>query len=367
MEDGITYVGLDVHVKAIRVAAVGPDGEVVDRGEVPNRPAAVIAKLERIAAAGALRVCYEAGPTGYSLVRALRAAGISCIVIAPSLIPTKASDRVKTDRRDAAKLARLLRSGDLQAIAVPSPEQEAVRDLARLRETAVRDLQRQRQRLTKFFSHHGITEPPMRSRWTNQWWTWATRVRVPQAASQIVLDDLRHIIVHHTERVAALTRELTEVVTSGQPHRVVQEFQVLHGIGVITAAAIQAEVGDLRRFQHPQQLFAYAGLVPSEHSSGARQARGGITHSGNAHVRYLIVEAAWHYIRPITARKGDGPLTEVEKIAAHARQRLHDRFWRLVSKGKARQEAVVAIARELLGYLWAIAQVVPPEPASLPA
>jgi len=367
MEDGITFIGLDVHVKAIRVASVGPDGVVMDRGEVVNRPAAVLAKLTRLAPAGSLRVCYEAGPTGYSLVRALLAAGIACIVVAPSLIPIKVTDRVKTDRRDAAKLARLLRSGDLQAIAIPSPEQEALRDLARLRQTAVRDLHRQRQRLRKYFSHHGIAEPATGSRWTKGWWCWAKSVDVPHAAAQIALDDLRRTIDHHTERVDALTTALTATVTSGQPDRVAQALQVLHGIGPITAASIQAEVGDLRRFQHPQQLFAYAGLVPSEHSSGARQSRGGITHTGNAHVRYLIVEAAWHYITPIKPRTGNGPKTEVERIAAHARKRLYDRYWRLVSRGKAKQEAIVAIARELLGYLWAVAQVVTPEPQPLAA
>lgn len=362
MEDGITFVGLDVHVKAIRVASVGPDGVVMDRGEVANRPAAVLARLTHLAPVAALRVCYEAGPTGYSLVRALRAAGIACSVVAPSLIPTKVTDRVKTDRRDAAKLARLLRSGDLPAIAIPSPEQEALRDLTRLRQTAVRDLHRQRQRLVKFFSHHGIAEPALGTRWTQGWWRWATSVGVPIAAAQIALDDLRRSIAQHTERVDALTVAVTETVTSGHPDRMAQALQVLHGIGPITAASVQAEVGDLRRFPHPQQLFAYAGLVPSEHSSGARQSRGGITHTGNAHVRYLIVEAAWHYITPLKARPGDGPHTEVERIAAHARKRLHDRFWRLVSRGKAKQEAIVAIARELLGYLWAVAQVVAPEP-----
>ena len=362
--DGITFVGLDVHVKTITMAVIRADGVAQEVGTLANTAAGLRKRLGKLGDPAQLTVCYEAGPCGYGIYRELTRQGIACQVIAPSLIPTKAGDRVKTDRRDAVKLARLLRSGDLTAIGVPTPELEALRDLSRARQAAVTDLHRLRQRLLKLFSHHGQSEPARLSRWERPWWSWATAVTLAQPASQIVLDDLRTTIVASQTRLDRLTTDLLTAASQSEPATLITALQSLHGVGPITAIGIVAEVGDLTRFAHPTQLVAYGGLNPSEHSSGSRQQRGGITKTGNRHVRYLIVEAAWHYAHPMRPATHP-PATVIAQIAAHARERLAHRYRALTGKHKANQAAAVAVARELLCFMWAIAQEVA-RPPSLP-
>jgi transposase len=361
MTDGTTYVGLDVHVATIALAVVRDGGEPQDLGVIPNTPTALAKRLRKLGAPATLRVCYEAGPCGYGIARQLAERGIACTVVVPSLIPVRPGDRVKTDRRDAAKLARLLRSGDLTAVAVPTPEQEALRDLSRARETATRDLHRVRQRLVKFLAQHRIAEPAGH-RWTRAWWAWAGALTLPLAPAQVVLEDLRSAIAAAQARLDRLTAAVAAAAAASPQAPVIAALQTLHGIGLITAVGIVAEVGDLTRFARPPQLMAYAGLVPSEHSSGGRRQRGGITKTGNGHLRYLRVEAAWHYARPLRVRE-TMPATAVEAIAHQARARLHRRYFRLLSRGKARQVAAVAVARELLGFVWAVAQAVAAAPA----
>jgi transposase len=368
MPDGTTFVGLDVHVATIAVAAVRDDGIAQELGVIPNTPGALTKRLRTLGAPATLSICYEAGPCGYGIYRQLTEAGMACAVVAPSLIPVRPGDRVKTDRRDAAKLARLLRSGELTPVAVPTPEQEALRALSRARETAARDLHRVRQRLLKFLAQQRITEPGSGKRWTKTYWTWITGLTRPLAASQIVLDELRAAITTAQAQLARVTAALTEVAQTSPQASVIAALQTLHGIGPITAVGIVAEVGDLTRFDRPPQLMAYAGLVASEHSSGGRQQRGGITKTGNSHLRYLLVEAAWQYARPIRLSPSPPP-TPIDQIAQQARARLQRRYFRLVSRGKPKQVAIVAVARELLGFIWAVAQataVTHPAPVAEP-
>lgn len=354
MNDGSTFVGLDVHVATIAIAVAYAQGPVEDRGQTRNEPRLIAKRLRALGDPATLRVCYEAGPTGYTLWRQLTGLGIACQVVAPSLIPVRPGDRVKTDRRDAAKLARLLRSGDLTPIAVPSPAQEALRDLSRARAGAGHDLHRLRQRLLKSLPRWGVTEPQGMGRWTARYATWLAGVTLAQPAQQLVLADLRQAITVAETRLATLTSAVSVEAEMGALAGLATALRTLHGVGPIIAVGVLAECGDLSRFTHPSQLMAYAGLVPGEHSSGGRTQRGPITKTGNAHLRHLLVEAAWHCVRP--ARASAPPVTAVEQIAATARERLHRRFWRLVGRGKSRQVAIVAVARELLGFIWAIGQ-----------
>jgi transposase len=355
MADGTTFVGLDVHVATIAIAVVRGDGVHEDLGTIPNTPAALAKRLKKLGARDTLSVCYEAGPCGYGIYRQLTEWGIACAVVAPSLIPVRPGDRVKTDRRDALKLARLLRSGELTAVAVPTPEQEALRALSRARESAAGDRHRTRQRLVKFLAQQRIAEPGAGMRWTKTYWAWVSRLTLPLPAAQIVLEELRSAIRTAQERLERLTAALADAAQTSPQAPVIAALQTLHGIGPITAVGIVAEVGDLTRFARPPQLMAYAGLVASEHSSGGRQSRGGITKTGNRHLRYLLVEAAWHYARPVKLVSGEAR-SPVEAIAQQARTRLPRRYFRLLSRGKPKQVATVAVARELLGFVWAMAQ-----------
>ena len=360
MADGTTWVGLDVHERTIAVAVIRAGQAAVEElGIIANQPAAVRTLVDRLGERATLQVCYEAGPLGYVLYRHLRALGVACQVVAPSLIPRKVSDRVKTDRRDAVKLVRLLRSGDLTAITVPTPAQEALRDLTRHR-TAVRgELQRSRVRIVSLLKRHGIAEPAT-TRWTQTYRRWLAGVTLAEPAAQGVLADLRLGMTQTQARLDAVTTAIATAAATSSAAAVIAALQELHGVGVLTAVSLVAELGDLRRFAHPRQLMAFAGLVPSEHSSGGRQHHGGITKTGNTQVRRLLVEAAWHYARPLRTRPASvGAGSPVAMIAHTARTRLPRRYWRLVGRGKPRQVAVVAISRELVGFVWAAAQAVP--------
>lgn len=354
------FVGLDVHVRTIAIAVADGNG-VRSVGVIPNRPDTLRRAMKRLGPAASLRVCYEAGPCGYGVYRELTAMGIPCEVIAPTLIPKKAGDRVKTDRRDAEKLARCHRSGDLTPIWIPGPDHEALRDLLRAREAAKKDQLRARHRLQKFLLRHGRLTPEGMTTWTQRHIEWVRVLEFEHPGLRATFQDYMHEVDHALDRISRLEAAIEEVLPSLPPEvaAVVAGLQALRGIGSLSAATIVAEVGPLSRFEHPRKLMGYSGTVSSEHSSGGSTWRGPITKAGNAHLRRAVVEAAWGYRhapamsrRLLRRQKGlDG---EVKEIAWKAQCRLSARFRKLTGKGKPRQKAVTAVARELLGFIWSI-------------
>jgi transposase len=361
MTKGTRFVGLDVHAATIAVAVAEPTGEVRGMGTIPNEPEAVHKLMRRLGPAEQLRVCYEAGPCGYPLYWQLTRAGISCVVIAPTLIPVKAGDRVKTDRRDAEKLARSFRSGDLTPVWVPDAAHEALRDLVRAREAAKKDQLRARHRLQKFLLRHGQRPPAGTAAWTEKYRRWLSTVRFDAPAQEATRADYVAEVEHVRERIGRLERALDEAVeaTPAAMRAVIDALQALRGIAKLAAVTIVAEVGRLSRFAGPRQLMGYSGAVASEHSSGPRVRRGAITKTGNAHLRRIVVEAAWSYrhrpaIGPTLRQRQAGQSAAVTAIAWKAQERLHGRYRRLLARGKVKQQVVTAIARELLGFIWAI-------------
>lgn len=369
MHDGTTttslvFVGLDVHVATIAIAVARGSAAPESLTTVRNESGPLRKALRKLGAPEQLRVCYEADPCGYTIARDLATHGIACVVIAPSLTPRVTGDRVKTDRRDARKLARLLRSGDLTTVTQPTAELEALRDLSRLREQVIGDLHRVRQRLLKFLIRHGIAQPADVGRWSQRYLTWLETLTLDQPSLQATLADYRAEIAHQTARRDRITGTLEDARLGGEQAPVIHGLEQLHGIGAITAVGLVAELGDLTRFTSPDQLTAYAGLVPREQSSGSRVQRGGITKTGNAHVRWLLIEAALHSTRPYRAAPEPAPDDPVAHLAWTLRQRLSRRFAQLLRRGKPRGVAIVAIARELLKACWAVARLVrqPPQP-----
>jgi transposase len=355
------FVGLDVHAATIAVAVAQPDGEVRAVGTIPNEPEAVRRLVKKLGPAEHLHACYEAGPCGYALYWQLTALGVACDVIAPTLVPVKAGDRVKTDRRDAERLARSLRSGDLTAVWVPDAAHEALRDLVRAREAAKKDQLRARHRLQKFLLRHGQRPPAGTTAWTTRYHAWILALRFEQLAQEATRLDYLHEVNHAQERITRLERALDEAVAAAPAamRAVIEALQALRGVAKVAAVTIVAEVGRLSRFARARQLMGYSGAVASEHSSGARVRRGGITKTGNAHLRRVVVEAAWCYRHPpqlgYALRRRHARLDEaVTAIAWKAQHRLHSRYRRLLGRGKSKQHVVTAIARELLGFIWAI-------------
>jgi transposase len=294
--------------------------------------------------------------------RFLRRLKIDCIVVAPSLIPRKPGDRIKTDRRDALALARLLRSGELTATWVPDPQHEALRDFVRAREDAIEDHLRARHRLTKFLLRLGKTAPAGVRAWSVKYQHWLDGLNWRDRAQELVFREYRHNLQEVGQRIVRLENELAALAQSSSRAQTIAALQAMRGIKLVTAATVVSEIGDISRFQTPRQLMAYAGLVPSEHSSGGRVRRGAVTKSGNAHLRRVLVETAWHYRH----RPADTPqLRERQRgidpracsIAWNAQQRLHKRYCHLTARGKPRPQAAVAIARELLGFIWAVGQL----------
>jgi transposase len=360
--NNLRFVGLDVHAETIAVAVAEPDGEVRSLGVIPNRLASIQKLVKKLGPPAQLRVCYEAGPTGYVVYWQLAALEVACQVVAPTLVPVKAGDRVKTDRRDAEKLARSYRAGDLTPVWVPDAAHEALRDLVRAREAAKTDQLRARHRLGKFLLRHGRRPPTAMKAWTQTHLTWVkSAVHFTHAAQEATLLDYLHEVDHAADRIGRLERAIDEAVqTAAMPTRaVIAALQAMRGIALISAVTIVAEVGQLSRFGRPRQLMGYSGTVASEHSSGSRTRRGGITKTGNAHLRRIIVEAAWAYRhRPAvgpTLRKRQATLDPaVIAIAWKAQHRLHARYRRLTAQGKSPHSAVTAVGRELLGFIWAI-------------
>jgi transposase len=305
---------------------------------------------------------YEAGPCGYWLYRYLTRRGLTCLVVAPSLIPRKAGDRVKTDRRDAVTLARLLRSGDLSSISVPTVDDEAIRDLSRAREDAVHDLKRSKVRLKAFLLRQDIRYEG-RANWTPAHLRWLARVVCPTAAQQIVFQEYVHTVTEQTERVRRLEAELHTAVKTGRLSPVVEAVQALRGMEFTGAVTFMAEVGDVTRFDTPRKLMSYLGLTPSEYSSGEHRHQGGITKAGNGHARRTLVKGAWAYRYPAKVSRHlqlrlERVPAEVRAIAWKAQLRLCKRYRVLSARGKHVNQVVVALAREMAAFAWAIARTV---------
>jgi transposase len=331
---------------------------------IPNTSDAVAKLVKRLGPASRLSFCYEAGPCGYGLYRHLTRVGATCIVAAPSLIPRKPGERIKTDRRDALNLARLLRRGDLTPVWVPDEAHEALRDLSRARTDAQVDLLRHRHQLGKFLLRQGLFPAQRLRRWGKMHRAWLQSLHLAYASHQIVLRDYLETVDRAEERLANLEAELALAATQSPLAPLIAALQAFRGIALTTAIVLVAELGDLRRFPSPRDLMGYTGLVSTEDSSGDRHHRGRITKTGNAYVRHMLVEAAWQYTRApgvwgaLKTRQQDLP-PAILAISWKAQQRLHRRFRRLTHRGKLRHVAVVAIARELAGFLWAAAQTVP--------
>jgi transposase len=357
----VRFVGLDVHAQTIAVAVAEPGSEVRSLGIIPNRSEAVRRLIGKLGKPGQLRVCYEAGPTGYVLYWQLSELGVHCDVVAPTLVPVKPGERIKTDRRDAQKLARCYRAGDLTAVWVPDQAHEALRDLVRARLAAKRDQVRAQHRLSKFLLRQGRRAPEDIRAWTGKHMGWIKQQRFEQPAQEATLLDYLHEVEHAVERMGRLERAIdTAVETMPQNQRaVITGLQCLRGVAKITAVTLVSELGQLSRFAKARQLMGYAGIVSREHSSGQRVCRGSISKAGNAHLRLLVVEAAWAYRHrphvgvPLAARQS-GQSESVKAIAWRAQHRLHGRYRALLARGKSKQKVITAVARELLGFIWAI-------------
>lgn len=357
----VRFVGLDVHAETIAVAVAEPRGEVRSLGMIPNRREAVRRLIGKLGKAEQLRVCYEAGPTGYALYWQLSELGVKCDVVAPTLVPVKAGDRVKTDRRDAEKLARCYRAGDLTAVWVPDAAHEALRDLVRARMAAKRDQLRARHRLGKFLLRQGRRAPEGITTWTSKHLVWIKQQRFEHAAQQATLLDYLHEVEHEAERIVRLERSIDVALQSvpAMQKAVIAGLQCLRGVAKISAVTLVSELGQLSRFGAARQLMGYAGMVSREHSSGARVNRGSISKAGNAHLRHIVTETAWSYrhhpaVGSALRARQIGASETIKAIAWRAQHRLHQRYRALMGRGKPKQKVITAVARELLGFIWAI-------------
>ena len=352
------FVGMDVHKDSVELA-VAEWGREQPRslGRLRAQSPAILRRLQRLGSSEETLTCYEAGPTGYGLCRDLRAAGLLCEVIAPSKRLRAPGDKIKTDRRDALALARSLRSGDLTSIRVPDESSEALRALVRQRDDAKRSERVAKQQLGGFLLrqgriHRGTT-------WTGLHLDWIRRLRFEPEPQQCVLEDGLHAVEEGMARSTRLTQQIERLVKDSSVADLATALQALRGFRLVHAATMACEIGDMRRFAHPRQLMSFVGLVPSEHSSGGSRRLGGITHTGKSHLRRVLVDAAWTYRYPprfnhdIKARNAlvSGA---VRTIAWKAQHRLHRRYKRLCARGKNRQRMIVAVARELCGFVWAI-------------
>lgn len=362
MKELTSFVGLDVHKDTITVAVAegGDRREVREYGRIANRPHALKRLCDKLTRQGAaLRLCYEAGPCGYGIQRQLAALGHDCVVVAPSLIPRRPGERIKTDRRDAIKLAKLHRAGELTAVWVPDPAHEAMRDLVRARLAAVRALRQARQQLSGFLLRHG-------RRYSGRSWTqghrrWLAGLSFEQATHHVVLEDLIATVEAAKERRERLTNEIETRLEEWSLAPVVRALQSLRGMALVNAATLVGELGDITRFASPAQLMAYLGLVPSQRSSGETRWQGGITKAGNSTARRVLIEAAWTYrfparISPEQLGRQESLPEPIRQTAWKAQLRLCQRYRRLARSGKPAGVVTTAIARELAGFVWAIAR-----------
>lgn len=364
----IRHLGLDVDSEKIAVAVAEPGGEVRSLGTIPYREDSVRRLVKKLGPASRLRACYEAGPHGYSLYWQLSKLGVHCDVVAPTLVPVKSGDRVKTNRRDAEKLARCYRSGDLTAVWVPDAAHEALRDLVRAREAAKKDQLRARHRLGKFLLRRGLRAAAGVKSWTTKHLLWITTLRFEHPAQEATFLDYVHEVEHAASRVTRLDQAIDQAIESAPPEMkaLIAGLQALRGIRKVSAATIVAEVGPLSRFARPKQLMGYSGMVSAENSTGNSVRRGAITKTGNAHLRRIVGEAAWAYqyrpaMSPVLKKRQEGLSEEVKEIAWKAQHRLCSRYRRLMAKGKLRQKVATAVGRELLGFVWAIGMQVEKE------
>jgi transposase len=360
------FIGMDVHKDSIAVAYIAQDhgAEVTYLGTIGTRQCDIDQLIRKMQSkAKHLVFVYEAGPCGYWLYRYLMKKDYDCWVVAPSLIPQKAGDRVKTDRRDAVQLARLARSGDLTSVYVPKVEDEAVRDLTRAREDTLSDLKDAKFRLKAFLLRHDIRYTGQ-ANWNPAHLRWLSEVVCATPAQQIVFQEYVRAVTEHTERLQRLDQELQERVKAWRLNPVVEALQALRGVQFTVAVTTVAEIGDLTRFDTPRELMKFLGLVPSEYSTGERRRQGSITKAGNTHARRALVEGAWAYRYPakvsrhLQLRLEKHPKA-IQDISWKAQVRLCKRYRKLIARGKHANQVVVAIARELVGFMWAIAKAVP--------
>ena len=362
----LRYLGLDVHKASISVAIAEESGPPTTYGRIPNEPATIRTVMTRLGGPGIeLRVAYEAGPTGYALHRQLTRLGIACMVVAPSLIPRQPGNKVKTDRRDALKLARLLRSGDLTPVWVPDEAHEALRSLVRARADAKADQLRAKHRLSKFLLRHGCWPPIGVRSWSKRYFTWLHQLAFEHLPDRIVFADYLAEVNAAGERITRLERALHECAQSSSQVALIRGLQAFRGIGFLSAVTLAAEAGDLRRFRTAPQFMAYAGIVPSESSSADKHQRGPITKTGNRLLRHVLGEAAHHarhaprVTSKVKQRQADVP-PEMIDLAWRAQVRLHARY-RHLSARIGSLKALVAIARELAGFIWAAGHVLQEE------
>ena len=364
MSQDITYLGLDVHKRSI-VVAVRQRGALIHEEQLPHERA-VVARWGRRwkrRSRGKLVCAYEAGACGYALQRQLEDLGIPCQVVAPSLVPRKPGERIKTDRRDARKLAEYLEGGHLTPVHPPTPAQEAARDLSRAREDATQDRMRCRHRLTKFLLRRGKPYTPGRKHWTAAYRAWLAKCSFAEPAAQVVFDDYRLAVAQLDARIEALDHQIEALAQQAPYRKPVGALRCFRGIDTRTAFGLVSELHSIEHFDRASGLMAFVGLVPSEASSGERQRRGAITKAGNTHVRKLLIEAAWHARHkpaiPLALRKRrEGQPPEVIALADKAQQRLHRRYGSLVLRGKPNTVAATAVARELAGFVWAALRTV---------
>jgi len=360
MQECITWVGIDAHAKSLQFAM--REGGAWREWQIANESKAIrrIAKKLVRQAPGEVRCCYEAGPTGYALKRELEAAApeLVCEVIAPSLIPVKSGDRIKTDRRDARKLAEYLEAGLLTVVHPPTAQEEAVRDLTRCRRAMKGDQMRARHRLSKFLLRRGVRYSAGKKAWTQAYHKWLGTLDFA-GIDKVVFDQYLLAVEQLMERIAHIDRQMTEVSESEPYCEMVGWLRCFRGIDTVAALTLIAEVHDFRRFDSPGQLMSYLGLTPSEYSSGESRRQGGITKTGNTHARRILVEVSWHYRHRAGVGKGlrerrDGQPRWAIATADKAQLRLSRRYQRLVARGKPGQKAVIAVARELVGFIWAV-------------
>lgn len=365
MSEFSVYVGLDTHKATIAVAVAGRGRAAAEYwGEIENTPAAVRNLVQKLSPEGeVISVCYDAGPCGYGLYRQVMGMGHDCVVVAPGLIPRKAGDRVKTDRRDALTLARLHRAGELTAVWVPGADQEAMRDLPRAREDLAANERRLRQRLGAFLLRHGHVYP-RKSHWGQAHFRWIEGVKMATPVQQIVLTEYVDAVRAAQRRVTALTAEIERALPKWSLTPVVEALMALRGVQLITAVTVLAELGDIARFDSASKLMAYLGLVPSEHSSGGSRHQGALTKTGNGHARRVLIEAAWAYRFPARKtrtieRRAEQTPAAVQVIAWQAQKRLCGRYRHLLARGKNKNQTTAAVARELSGFIWAIRRTIP--------
>ena len=356
------FVGIDTSKlrHAVAIADSERTGEVRFLGEIENTAAATAKLVRKLAAKyERLTFCYEAGPTGYGLHRQIKGLGHECVVVAPSLIPKRPGDKVKTNRRDAVGLARLLRANELTAVWVPDGRHEAMRDLTRARETAMLDLRSKRQQVSALLLRQGRSYPESKKTWSKAHMSWLASQKFDYPEQRLVFEEMMLGVRQALERLERMEQAIRAAVPDWSLAEVVTGLMAMRGLDVISAATLLAEIGDLSRFQTPQQLMAYLGLVPSEESTGNTIKRGPITKAGNRRARRMLVECSWSYQHPprvgsVKQHKVDAAPPAVREIAWKAQCRLYRRYRALIRRGKLKTVAITAVARELAGFIWAV-------------